>query len=63
MPLIALVIKSVDIQPDKRVFAHFKVHSVKVISEKMKFDGAVTKLAECIIGDDQGCLKFVARDA
>ena len=36
---------------------------MKVISEKMKFDGAVVKLAECIIGDDQGCVKFVARDA
>lgn len=29
----------------------------------MKFDGMVTKLAECVLGDDQGCLKFVARDA
>ena len=28
----------------------------------MKFDGAVSKLAECLIGDDQGCVKFSARD-
>lgn len=45
------------------MFAHYKVHSVKVISEKMKFDGAVVKLAECVIGDDTGSSKFLARDA
>ena len=44
------------------MYGHYKVHSVKVISEKMKFDGAVSKLAECLIGDDQGCVKFSARD-
>jgi len=50
------------VQPDQRIFAHFKVESVKLISEKKKFDGSTLRQAECIIGDSKGCLKMNARD-
>ena len=36
--------------------------SVKVISEKKKFDGNVLRIAECVVGDERGCLNLTAKD-
>lgn len=40
-----------------------KVHSVKVTSEKKKFDGAVVSQAEALVGDKLGCFKIIVRDS
>lgn len=40
-----------------------KVHSVKVVSEKKKFDGKVLRIADCVVGDDKGCINLTAKDA
>lgn len=55
--------KTSDILPDKRVFCNLKVQSVTVISEKMKFDGQLARIADCLVGDETGCVKYVARDS
>ena len=58
-----VVTKTSDILPDKRVFCNLKVQSVTVISEKMKFDGQLARIADCLVGDETGCVKYVARDS
>lgn len=35
---------------------------MKVISEKKKFDGNVLRIAECVVGDEVGCLNLTAKD-
>jgi hypothetical protein len=39
------------------------VASVKVVSEKKKFDGKVLRIADCVVGDEKGCVKLTAKDA
>jgi hypothetical protein len=39
------------------------VASVKLVSEKKKFDGKVLRIADCVVGDDKGCVKLTAKDA
>lgn len=34
-----------------------------MVSEKKKFDGKVLRIADCVVGDDKGCVKLTAKDA
>jgi replication factor A1 len=34
-----------------------------LVSEKKKFDGKVLRIADCVVGDDKGCVKLTAKDA
>jgi len=38
------------------------VANIQVVSEKKKFDGNVLRIAECVVGDAQGCLSLTAKD-
>lgn len=32
------------------------------MSDKKKFDGNALRIAECVVGDDKGCLNLTAKD-
>ena len=56
------VVDAKDIEPGFRVFAHLKVGEITVTSERKTFDGQTTKVAEVIVGDETGCVNFLAKD-
>lgn len=39
-----------------------RVESIKATEEKKRYDGAVIKIAEVLIGDDSGCVVLTARN-
>ena len=42
---------------------HLKVASVKIIRERKRYDGgAMNRVAECIVGDQFGCVRMMAYD-
>lgn len=42
---------------------HLRVASVKVIRERKRYDGgAMNRVAECIVGDEYGCVRMMAYD-
>lgn len=47
-----IVVKSCEIEPEDRVYAHFKVESIKIETKENE------EMAEVLLGDDQGCLKL-----
>ena len=52
-----------ELQPGTRVTMHVRVHSVKVIRQRQRYDGDQLNLvAECIVGDEHGCAKLIAHD-
>mgnify|MGYP000126718107 CR=1 FL=1 len=51
------------LEPGTRVNMHLRVHSVRVIRERRRYDGgALNRVAECIVGDQYGCVKMMAYD-
>ena len=48
-----VVVKSCEIEPEDRVYAHFKVESIKIETKENE-----EIAAEVLLGDDQGCLKL-----
>ena len=51
------------LEPGSRVNMHLRVHSVKVIRERRRYDGGnLNRVAECIVGDQYGCIKMMAFD-
>ena len=51
------------LEPGTRVNMHLKVHSVKIIRERRRYDGgAINRVAQCIVGDQFGCVKLIAVD-
>jgi len=51
------------LEPGTRVNMHLKVASVKIIRERKRYDGgAMNRVAECIVGDQYGCVKLMAYD-
>lgn len=38
------------------------MESVEIVSEKMKFDGSVVTVAECLVGDSTGSGILIARN-
>jgi replication factor A1 len=42
---------------------HLRVASVKLIRERKRYDGGnMNRVAECIVGDQHGCVKLMAFD-
>ena len=41
---------------------HIKVDSIKIVRERRRYEGTVNKTAECIVGDEHGCAKMIAKD-
>ena len=51
------------LEPGSRVNMHLRVQSVKVIRERRRYDGGtMNRVAECIVGDQYGCIKMMAFD-
>lgn len=51
------------LQPGSRVNMHLRVASVKLIRERKRYDGGnMNRVAECIVGDQHGCVKLMAFD-
>ena len=50
------------LQPGTRVTMHLKVDSIKIVRERRRYEGTVNKTAECIVGDEHGCAKMIAKD-
>ena len=52
-----------ELQPGTRVTMHLRVHSVRVIRQRQRYDGdSLNLVAECIVGDEYGCAKLMAYD-
>ena len=52
-----------DFQPGTRVNMHLRVASVKIVRERRRYDGGnLNRMAECIVGDQHGCVKMMAFD-
>eukprot|EP00351_Strombidinopsis_sp_SopsisLIS2011_P003981 CAMPEP_0116874424 /NCGR_PEP_ID=MMETSP0463-20121206/5871_1 /TAXON_ID=181622 /ORGANISM="Strombidinopsis sp, Strain SopsisLIS2011" /LENGTH=51 /DNA_ID=CAMNT_0004518025 /DNA_START=130 /DNA_END=285 /DNA_ORIENTATION=- len=41
---------------------HLLVHSVKVVRERKRYEGTVNRIAECVVGDEHGCVNLIAKD-
>ena len=42
---------------------HLRVHSVRIIRQRQRYDGeSLNLVAECIVGDEHGCAKLMAYD-
>ena len=41
---------------------HLLVHSVKVVRERKRYEGTVNRIAECLVGDEHGCVSLIAKD-
>ena len=55
-------IKLALMQPSQRIFAHARIHSIKITSEKKKFDESVVREAEVVIADDTASAILIARN-
>ena len=52
-----------DFNPGTRINMHLRVVSVKIIRERKRYDGGnMNRVAECIVGDQHGCVKMMAFD-
>ena len=52
-----------DLEPGSRVNMHLRVHSVKIIRQRQRYDGEeINQVAECLVGDQHGCCKLIATD-
>ena len=52
-----------DLQPGTRVNMHLRVHSVKIIRQRQRYDGEeLNQVAECLVGDEHACCKLLATD-
>lgn len=59
----AVFINMSQLEPGTRVNMHLKVASVKIIRERKRYDGgAMNRVAECIVGDQFGCVRMMAYD-
>ena len=51
------------LEPGTRVNMYLRVQSVKVIRERRRYDGgSLNRVAECLVGDQYGCVKMMAFD-
>ena len=52
-----------ELQPGTRVTMHLRVHSVRIIRQRQRYDeDSLNLVAECIVGDEHGCAKLMAYD-
>ena len=53
-----------DVEPSSRVTMHLRVHSVKIVRQRQRYDGEeLNQVAECLVGDANGCCKMIATDS
>ena len=58
-----LFITMARLEPGTRVNMHLRVHSVQVTRQRRRYDGGeLNQVAECLVGDEHGCVKLVAHD-
>ena len=51
------------LNPGSRVNMNLRVGSVKIVRERKRYDGGnMNRVAECIVGDQFGCVKMMAFD-
>ena len=51
------------LEPGTRVNIHLKVGTVTITRERRRYDGgAMNRVAECLVGDQYGCVKLMAFD-
>ena len=51
------------VEPGSRVTMHLRVHSVKVIRQRQRYDGdSLNQVAQCIVGDKHACIVLIAHD-
>ena len=42
---------------------HVLVHSVRIIRERRRYDSnSLSRVAECVVGDESGCVNLMAYD-
>ena len=52
-----------ELEPGTRVNMHVRVQSVKIIRQRKRYDGgSLNRVAECLVGDEHGCIKLLAFD-
>ena len=60
---VPVFINMAGLKPGTHVNMHVKVHSVRVIRERRRYDSnTVSRVAECVVGDDTGCVNLMAYD-
>ena len=53
-----------ELEPGTRVTMHVRVHSVKIIRQRQRYDGEeLNQVAECVVGDEHGSCKLIATDS
>ena len=53
-----------ELEQGTRVNMHLRVHSVKVIRQRQRYDGEeLNQVAECLVGDQFGSCKLIATDS
>ena len=51
------------LKPGTHVNMNVKVHSVRIIRERRRYDSnSLSRVAECIVGDETGCCNLMAYD-
>ena len=55
-------INTQNLEPGTRVNMHLLVHSVKVVRERKRYEGTINRIAECVVGDEHGCVNLIAKD-
>ena len=55
-------INTKNLEPGTRVNMHLLVQSVKVVRERKRYEGTVNRIAECVVGDEHGCVNLIAKD-
>ncbi len=51
-----------EVDPGTRVNMHLKVHSVNITRERLRFDNTKMIMADCVVGDQYGCVTFNAKN-
>ena len=60
---IATFVTMGQLKPGTHVNMHVKVHAVRIIRERRRYDSnTVSRVAECVVGDDTGCVNLMAYD-
>ena len=51
-----------DLHPGTRVNMYLKVEKVEVTRERLRYEGSMSRQADCLVGDENGCVNLLARD-
>ena len=60
---VPVFINMASLKPGTHVNMHVKVHNVRIIRERRRYDSnTVSRVAECVVGDESGCVNLMAYD-